>query len=226
MKQALFVPVAGLLAGLLFASPWAAAQVAGTTTTVGVSVTESTQAASGWSVKKTLMGKQVVSSSGAKIGKIEDLIISPDRNVSYVIVGAGGFIGIGRHDVAVPVSQIQNQNGKLVMAGATKESLKALPSFVYTDDSAMRSTFMARTEADMTRSRNDVIALEKKGSTLTGETKTKWEQQMMTVQTDLKGAEAKLTEMKAAASARWREFEAGMNTASTRLRQSIDKAST
>jgi hypothetical protein len=46
--------------------------------------------------------------------------------VSYVIVGAGGFVGLGRHDVAIPVNQLQEQDGKYVLAGATKEAIKGL----------------------------------------------------------------------------------------------------
>lgn len=93
-----------LMAGLLFTAGPATAQVAGGTTTVDTAVIESTRLAMGWSVKKTLMGKTVYNEAGQKVGKVEDLIIAPDRNLSYVIVGAGGFIGIGRHDVAIPVS--------------------------------------------------------------------------------------------------------------------------
>jgi hypothetical protein len=58
-----------------------------------------------------------VTTAGEKVGKVEDLIISPDKSVSYDIVGAGGFVGIGRHDVAIPFAQIHDQAGKLVMPG-------------------------------------------------------------------------------------------------------------
>ena len=109
--------LASALVGALVIGLPAQAQVAGGTTTATVSITESTQLAAGWSVKKTLMGKTLYNEAGDKVGKVEDLIISPDKNVSYVIVGAGGFIGIGRHDVAIPVAQIQDRGGKLVMAG-------------------------------------------------------------------------------------------------------------
>jgi hypothetical protein len=79
-------------AGAVVTQP-AYAQVAGGTTTVGVSVIESTQLAAGWSVKKTLMGKTIYNDAGKKVGKVDDLIISPDKKLTYVIVGAGGFIG-------------------------------------------------------------------------------------------------------------------------------------
>lgn len=114
--------------GVLFTAAPVMAQVAGSAT----SVTASTKQAMGWSVKKTLLGKTVYNDVDLKVGKVEDLIISPDQNVSYVILGAGGFVGINRHDVAIPVTQIQNKAGKLVLGGATKESIKAMPEFVYT----------------------------------------------------------------------------------------------
>ncbi len=113
--------------GAMCAMAPAVAQVAGTAT----AVVESTTIATGWSVKKTLMGKTIYNDADKKVGTVEDLIISPDKNVSYVIVGAGGFVGIDRHDVAIPVTQIQNHSGKLVLSGATKESIKAMPEFVY-----------------------------------------------------------------------------------------------
>lgn len=116
-------------ASVLCAAAPVTAQVAGSAT----SVTETTREAMGWSVKKTLMGKNVYNEADMKVGKVEDLIVSPDKNVSYVIVGAGGFVGINRHDVAIPVTQIQNKAGKLVLSGATKASIKAMPEFVYTN---------------------------------------------------------------------------------------------
>ena len=114
------------LAALLCSAAPASAQVAGGTTTIDTSIVASTQLAMGWSVKKTLMGKTVYNDAGQKVGKVEDLIVSPDRNVSYVIVGAGGFIGLGRHDVAVPVGQITDKAGKLVLAGFHDPSGDAL----------------------------------------------------------------------------------------------------
>jgi len=51
--------------------------------------------------------------------------------VSYAIIGAGGFLGVGRHDVAIPVSQLKEEGGKFILAGATKEAVKAMPEFDY-----------------------------------------------------------------------------------------------
>jgi hypothetical protein len=128
MKTKLYTMALGTLAtagiaGALFSALPASAQVAGVTSTVDARIVESTQIAMGWSVKKTLLGKTIYNDAGIKVGNVEDLIISPDKKVTYVIVGAGGFVGIGRHDVAIPITQIQDQSGKLVMPGATKDRI-------------------------------------------------------------------------------------------------------
>ena len=106
------------------------AQVAGTTI-VGVTVEELRNVALGWSAKRTVLGQPVYNDKDEKVGTIEDIIIAPDKAISYAIVGAGGFLGLGTHDVAVPVSKFKLIDKKLVLPGATKESLEASPPFKY-----------------------------------------------------------------------------------------------
>jgi len=104
-------------------------QVAGSTT-IGVSQEEMKVVTTGWSAKKDILGKAVYNDSNQKIGTVDDLIISPDRSVLFAIVGVGGFLGVGKHDVAIPVKNLKGE-GKLMLSGATKEALKALPEFKY-----------------------------------------------------------------------------------------------
>jgi sporulation protein YlmC with PRC-barrel domain len=108
----------------------AASQVAGSTT-LGVSVEEVKAVAIGWSAKRQILGKAVYNEKKEQVGRIDDIIVTPERAISYVIVGAGGFVGLGRHDVAIPVNQLQQQDGKYVLSGATKEAIKSLPKFEY-----------------------------------------------------------------------------------------------
>lgn len=212
-----------LASALIGAAPtWA--QVAGGTTTIGVSVSESTQLAIGWSVKKTLLGKTIYNDADQTVGKVQDLIIAPDRNVSYVIVGAGGFIGIGRHDVAIPVAQIQNKSGKLVMAGATKDSIKAMPPFAYATESAGRDRFVAAADKDIARGKAKVLELEKQAGAAATDVKAKIDLQIVTVKAEVKAADARLDEMKQAAAVRWKEFEAGVSAATARVRKAVDVA--
>jgi hypothetical protein len=85
----------------------------------------------GWSAKKKIMGKPVYNDANEKIGVVDDLIITPDQSVSYAIIGVGGFIGLGKREVAVPMSMLKEDHGKLVLPGATKDAVKAMPKFEY-----------------------------------------------------------------------------------------------
>jgi sporulation protein YlmC with PRC-barrel domain len=106
------------------------AQTAGSSV-VSVTKSELRQVATGWSAKKQILGKDVYNDSGEKIGEINDLIVAPNKSLSYAIVGVGGFLGMGEHEIAVPVSKFKQEMGKIVLHGATKDALKAAPKFEY-----------------------------------------------------------------------------------------------
>ena len=215
------IAIAATIAAIGLAPLAAMAQVAGSTTT-GVAVVESTNVAMGWSVKKTLMGKAVYNDAGQKVGKVEDLIISPDKAVSLVIVGAGGFVGIGRHDVAVPITQLQDKSGRLVLAGATKDSIKAMAPFDYSVDTRQRDEFVAAAQKEIDGGRASLAALEKKAGAASADARAKLNAQSAALKVDVKNAEAKLTEMKHATAKRWHEFEASVSAATARLGKAVD----
>ena len=124
--------VAGLLSLMMaIATVDVAAQVAGSTTTLGVPATEITTLARGWSAKKQILGKPVYNDQNEKVGEVDDIIITPDKSLSYAIIGVGGFLGLGGHHVAIPFNQIKRGDDKYMLAGATKDKLKALPPFTY-----------------------------------------------------------------------------------------------
>jgi len=106
------------------------AQVAGSTT-LGVAVSEMRVVMAGWSAKKQILGKTLYNEKKEKVGTIDDIIIEHNKAVSYAIVGAGGFAGLGKHDVAIPVSQFKEEGGTYILPGATKETIKAMPEFEY-----------------------------------------------------------------------------------------------
>lgn len=105
-------------------------------TNLGVAVIEMDAVISGWSVKNNLLRRAVVNEKNEKIGTVDDVIITPTADAklsaaSFAIVGVGGFLGIKRHDVVIPMEQLRLQDGQLVLPGATKEALKALRPFEY-----------------------------------------------------------------------------------------------
>src|SRR5258708_40070057 len=112
---------------LLIATPACFAQQVVGSTTLGIAYAELRDVTTGWSTKKQVLGKKVFNDTGETVGKIDDIIVSPDKAVSYAIIGAGGFLGVRRHDVAIPVNQLKEKYGKFILAGATKEANKDMP---------------------------------------------------------------------------------------------------
>jgi sporulation protein YlmC with PRC-barrel domain len=120
-----------VLAGLAIAAPAVSqAQVAGSTV-LGVSVAELRDVTLGWSAKRQILGRPVYNNMDERVGSVDDIIVTPGKSVTYAIVNAGGFLAVAKHDVAVPVSQLKLVGDKLVLAGATKDALKASPPFEY-----------------------------------------------------------------------------------------------
>jgi sporulation protein YlmC with PRC-barrel domain len=131
MKRKVLIAIAAASVLITGATTSISQQVVGSTQ-LGVAVAELRDVTTGWSAKRQVLGKTVFNDGGDGIGKVDDIIVAPDKAVSYAIIGAGGFLGIGRHDVAIPVSQLKQQSdGKFVLAGATKDALKAMPPFEY-----------------------------------------------------------------------------------------------
>ena len=102
-------------------------------TTVGVAAALALVAPSAYvqaAASKTLSVSQQEMTTMRKLA-MNDVICSRNNSESFVVIGVGGFLGMGEHDVAVPLSRIKHDNDKLILAGATKEALKSMPEFKY-----------------------------------------------------------------------------------------------
>lgn len=92
-----------------------------------------TQSPTQYLAKDRLIGAKVKNSTGEIIGDIEDLLIDSDDHVSGVVMGVGGFLGIGEKKVAVKTSALQLEvtDGKMnvLLSTATKDTLKSAPAF-------------------------------------------------------------------------------------------------
>jgi len=78
-----------------------------------------------------LIGAPVHNEQNERVGRIDDFIVAPDNSLSYAVLSVGGFLGIGDRLVAIPVQQLQEREGKLILPGATKAALEKLPKFEY-----------------------------------------------------------------------------------------------
>jgi len=79
-----------------------------------------------------LIGSTVYSGTDENLGKIVDILATDDGQVKAVVIGVGGFLGIGRKDVAVAPTTLErvkvDDDVKLVLA-TSKEELNAAPEF-------------------------------------------------------------------------------------------------
>jgi hypothetical protein len=87
--------------------------------------------AAGYRASK-IIGSSVVNNANDTIGKIDDLLVSPDGKQPYAVLSIDpGFLGIGSHLVVVPFDTLEFAGKKVMLPGGTKDSLKQLPVFKY-----------------------------------------------------------------------------------------------
>lgn len=76
------------------------------------------------------------------IGEVNDIILNRDGSVKAVVLGVGGFIGIGEKDVAIPMSGLKMVNEQddpgdyFLVVKTTKEALEAAPEYDDPEDVA------------------------------------------------------------------------------------------
>lgn len=113
----------------------ALAAVAGSAVAAPVTFLEKQQAGE-WLAHR-LVGTKVLNAQAEEIGSVKDVVVDKAGAVSAVVIGVGGFLGIPEKLVAVPVAQIHVgdvvQSSRVVVLDATKEALKAAPTYTATD---------------------------------------------------------------------------------------------
>lgn len=85
-----------------------------------------------------LIGQQVVNADNESIGEITDLITDKDGKIVAVLIGAGGFLGIGEKDVAIRYEDIKvtrdENNDLTVMTPLSKDMIAAAPDYATLDE--------------------------------------------------------------------------------------------
>ena len=95
--------------------------------------TEQALAAPEGFLASNVIGATVYSQDDQSIGDINDIILSPEGQPSQVIVGVGGFLGMGEKDVVLDMSKLKmaaTDNGSLkIIVQTTPDELKNMPAF-------------------------------------------------------------------------------------------------
>src|ERR671917_737630 len=111
MKLAAGLALAALIAGT------AVAQTSAPTQPVG-SGQVMTQMPPGLMRGSQLMGIDVYGADNQKIGDIDEVLVDRQGKIHGLVVGVGGFLGIGQKDVAIPFDQVQWMSNQEVQASS------------------------------------------------------------------------------------------------------------
>jgi sporulation protein YlmC with PRC-barrel domain len=109
-----------LLATLAFAQTQtpAADAPAATTDKAGVKSDMSASHQGEWRASK-MVGLSVYNDKNESVGSINDLLTDKSGNIKAVIIGVGGFLGVGEHLVAVPLDKVKFVSEPIVYTGAS-----------------------------------------------------------------------------------------------------------
>lgn len=99
------------------------------TTAPSAATTAMTPVDSRGMLASNVMKASVRNSQNERVGEIDELVIDPSGKITQVIVGVGGFLGIGEHKVALDLNTLKpmRDGNTLVFTGNfTKDSLKSM----------------------------------------------------------------------------------------------------
>lgn len=91
----------------------------------------SLQASNQW-LSSRLVGLPVYGANHDKIGAIDDLVIDQSGAIQAMVIGVGGFLGIGTKDIAVSlksVSILRDEKGDRAISELSRSEIELAPSF-------------------------------------------------------------------------------------------------
>ena len=144
------------------------------------------------------------------IGEINDVLLDSEGNVKAVILGIGGFLGMGERDVSVNMDEIRivteegDSDDRFLVVNTSKEMLEKAPAFERMDDEADMET-----EANMDANADMNADTDMAATDMNAETEVDTE-----------------TEMEADAEALANEAEMEAEEAAAETEQAVDEATT
>lgn len=80
-----------------------------------------------------LMGLKVTNAANETIGDINEILFDANGKISAVVIGVGGFLGMGERHAAVEFGSVQlsrdKSNAPLARVNVTKDQLKLAPEW-------------------------------------------------------------------------------------------------
>ena len=107
-----------LLAGVAFAqTPSATTDSANTDKATTVAPADTASMKGNWRVSK-IVGLSVYNDNNESLGSINDLLTDKNGDIKAVVLGVGGFLGVGEHLVAVPLDKVKFVTEPIAYTGA------------------------------------------------------------------------------------------------------------
>ena len=102
-----------------------------------------------WRASK-MVGVNVYNDSNEKLGSIDELIMNKEGKIDKVIVGVGGFLGVGQRDIAVNFDQLKFTDQPVPSTTASTAPPSSSTSPGGTTSSSSSSTVGASTSSSRT----------------------------------------------------------------------------
>jgi hypothetical protein len=138
MQSARSTSLAAIAAALFLASAAAIAQTTPTPMRTDSAQFITVQPQGEW-LASLFLGQSVTNQAGETIGDVNDVLFDKTGRITTVVIGVGGFLGLGEKNVAVPFSTLSftaDANGtRVVSAPLSRDRLQAAPDFKPTEKS-------------------------------------------------------------------------------------------
>jgi sporulation protein YlmC with PRC-barrel domain len=92
------------------------ADTAASSSTAGATTLSSSQLQGDWRASK-VVGLSVYNGNNEKLGSINELLMDKSGNIKAVVLGVGGFLGMGEHLVAVPLEKVKFSSEPIAYTG-------------------------------------------------------------------------------------------------------------
>jgi sporulation protein YlmC with PRC-barrel domain len=123
-----------LLAPVAFAETPAATTDSGTTAQLSATTVRGE-----WRASK-VVGLNVYNANNEKVGAIDDLLTDRNGTIKAVVIGVGGFLGMGEHLVALPFDKIKFVDEPVTSTSASNTTTTNRPASTTTTGSATTTT--------------------------------------------------------------------------------------
>lgn len=91
---------------------------------------------------RNLIGRNIQNAQNETIGEIKSIHVGKDGKIQAVMVGVGGFLGVGEREVRLAWTDLTvTNNGEKVTVNMTKDQLKGQPEYKYNDQAYRGQVF-------------------------------------------------------------------------------------